>query len=68
MSPGSSIGKQIRAFRKVYGFNQVELSGKLGIEPTYLSAIENDRREASITLLRKMSKIFKVDLIITFHI
>jgi transcriptional regulator with XRE-family HTH domain len=38
-------GKLLIAARKRLGFSQVQMAGKLNLDPTYLSQLENGRRE-----------------------
>ncbi len=49
--------KQIRMFHQL---KQVELAKKLEISKSYLSEIESSRKQVTIELLNKYSKIFKI--------
>ena len=55
-----NFGNTIRTYRKKKDLTQVELALRLGIEPTYLSAIENGRRDPSLTLVRQIGKAISV--------
>lgn len=55
-----SIGKNIKIFRIKAGMQQKELGEKLGKRVQYLSAIENDKREPSLTLLKQIAGALKV--------
>jgi len=50
-----SIGKNIKIFRINAGLKQKELADKLGKKVQYLSAIENDKREPSLSFLRQIA-------------
>lgn len=51
-----NFGSTIRAHRRKSGLTQVALARRIGVEPTYLSAIENGRREPSLTLVREIGR------------
>lgn len=51
-----NFGNTIRTHRKKRGLTQVALAKKIGMESTYLSAIENGRREPSLTLVKQISR------------
>ncbi len=49
-----SLGRKIRDFRKERGITLTRLAGKLGISPSYLSAIERNMRRPSIQMLKRL--------------
>ena len=51
-----NLGKEIRMRRVQNDMNGKEFAAKLGITIQYLSAIEPNRRNPSMNLLRKMAK------------
>lgn len=51
-----NLGKEIRMRRVQNDMNGKEFAAKLGITIQYLSAIEHNRRNPSMNLLRKMAK------------
>lgn len=51
-----NLGKEIRMRRVQNDMNGKEFAAKLGITIQYLSAIEHNRRNPSMALLRKMAK------------
>ncbi|MHB8131928.1 MAG: helix-turn-helix domain-containing protein [Mobilitalea sp.] len=55
-----SIGKNIKVFRINAGLKQKELADKLGKKVQYLSAIENDKREPSLSFLRQIAGALNV--------
>jgi len=57
-----NIGKAIKKTRKDSGYNQVDFSTKVGITQAFLSQLENNKKDPSISTLRKMAKICKIDL------
>lgn len=52
------IGDVLRDLRNIYGYKAKDLSSKLDISPSYLSEIENNKKEPSLTILRKYSDIY----------
>ena len=56
------IGKTIKIVRTLKGVKQKELAGKINISHNYLSALENDKKEPSLTLLNKLSEFLEVPL------
>ncbi len=47
-----ALGKGIRSHRERAGLTQVALAKKVHVEPTYISVIENGRKEPSLALVR----------------
>ena len=56
------IGKKIQMFRKSGGFTQEELADLVGISRSHMGYLEQGRRNASLKVLKKISRIFKVSL------
>lgn len=56
------LGKQIRLLRIKRSLRQEDMAEKLGITSTYLSKIENCRKEPTLKLLMKIAKEFNVSL------
>lgn len=61
-----TIGKNIKLFRTIVGLKQKELAQKIEIQESYLSSIENDKKEPSLSLLRKISKALDIPLSMLF--
>lgn len=55
-----NIGKGIKFVRVASGLRQGEMAKRLDISQNYLSLLENNKAEPSITLLKKISKTFGV--------
>ncbi|MDB4947244.1 MAG: Transcriptional regulator, family protein [Labilithrix sp.] len=55
-------GAKVRALRRREALNQVQLAEKLGISPSYLNLIENNRRPLPANLLIKLAQLFNVDV------
>lgn len=49
-----SIGQRIREVRKQKGMKQKELSEKIGVQYSYLSFVESDKRNINAYQLRKL--------------
>lgn len=54
------VGNQIKFYREMLKLTQLELANKLGISYQALSNYENNRREPSIALIKKICKIFDI--------
>lgn len=61
-----SIGQQIAGLRKSRGLTQREVAGRCGITVNFLSLIENDDRDASLTTLRRIAAVLgaKISLVL----
>jgi len=55
-----NFGAIIKKYREQRGATQKELSDKLHITSTYLSALENGRKEPSFLLLKRLGKVLRV--------
>lgn len=56
------IGEVLMRTRKIYGYKAKEMSSILEISPSYLSEIENNKKQPSLELLKKYSKIYGIKL------
>ena len=52
------IGDTLKHIRGIYGYKASELCEKLGISSSYLSEIENNKKQPSLELLEKYSQIY----------
>ena len=55
-----NFGAIIKKYREQLDVTQEELSGDLDITSTYISAIENGRKEPSLTLLKNICKELEI--------
>ncbi|SDZ66185.1 Helix-turn-helix [Evansella caseinilytica] len=55
-------GRRIRAFRKLKGFTQEELSRQLGISVSVLGEVERGNRKPSDELLEKVVAVLDITL------
>lgn len=53
-----TLGKNIKFARRETGLSQVDAAKILSIDQSYLSYLENDKREPTIGLLKKMKRKF----------
>jgi transcriptional regulator with XRE-family HTH domain len=51
-----TIGEQVVSRRKAKGLKQREVAAKVGIDPSHLSLIENDKRDPSLRVLNGIAK------------
>ena len=59
----SAIGRRIRLIRQKKGLSLNELAGKTGFAKSYLSQIENLKREPSISALSQIAHVLEVDVL-----
>lgn len=57
------IGNNIRRLRKEKGLRQIDLAVAVGIDSSYLSEIENKKRNPTILLLDNIATVLEVSLI-----
>ncbi len=57
-----NISIRIRAFRKLKGFTQLELAGKIGVSVAVLGAVERGTRKPDQLLLKKISSALNVNI------
>ena len=56
------LGAKVRALRRREGMSQAQLAERLGVSPSYLNLIENNRRPLPAPLLIKLAQTFGVEL------
>lgn len=56
------IGDVLKRTRTIYGYKAMEMSALLGISTSYLSEIENNKKQPSLELLEKYAKIYDIKL------
>ena len=56
------IGDTLKRTRKIYGYTATELSGLLEISPSYLSEIENNKKQPSLEILERYSKTYGIKI------
>lgn len=61
-----SIGQSVKLFRVHAKMKQKELAQKLGIKDSYLSLIENEKKEPSLSLLKKIAGTLDVPIAMFF--
>ena len=54
------VGQRIRAIRKELGLSQEALAYKSEVDRTYMTDVENGRRNVSIEILEKIIKALEV--------
>ena len=55
-----NLGIPIKKYRKQKGIKQSELANTIGVTPTYISALENNRKEPSISLITKICEALDI--------
>jgi len=56
------IGNTLKRMRSIYGYKATNMSEMLDISKSYLSEIENEKKQPSLELLQKYANIFGVKL------
>lgn len=56
------IGDTLKHIRGIYGYKASELCEKLGISSSYLSEIENNKKQPPLDLLQKCADIYGIKL------
>jgi predicted transcriptional regulator/transcriptional regulator with XRE-family HTH domain len=56
------FGAKVRALRRRESLSQVQLADKLGVSPSYLNLIENNRRSLPANLLIRLAQLFDIDV------
>jgi transcriptional regulator with XRE-family HTH domain len=54
------IGETLKRTRNIYGMTASNMSSELGISASYLSEIENGKKQPSLELLEKYSSIYGI--------
>lgn len=62
MSIKLKVGKRIRELRKELGISQEALANKAEIDRTYVTDVENGRRNISIENLKKLVNALEINL------
>jgi predicted transcriptional regulator/transcriptional regulator with XRE-family HTH domain len=62
MAEAPLLGAKVRALRRRENLTQVQLAERLGVSPSYLNLIENNRRPLTAPLLIRLAQSFQVDL------
>jgi transcriptional regulator with XRE-family HTH domain len=61
-----SVGKAVKFARVAAGIKQKDLAVRLDVSPSYLSLVENDKREPSISFLRNLADEMSIPLGLLF--
>ena len=61
-----SVGRAVKLLRVAAGLKQKNLAERLDVSPNYLSLVENDRREPSVSFLRNLASEIGVPLGLLF--
>lgn len=56
------IGDVLKRLRVIYGYKAYEMSKMLNISPSYLSEIENGKKQPSLDHLKQYAEIFGIKL------
>ncbi len=62
MSELTRLGAKVRALRRREKLTQAQMADRLGVSPSYLNLIENNRRPLTAALLLRLAQEFQLDL------
>ncbi len=62
-----TLGTAIKTIRTAAGIKQKELAGKIGTTSNYLSLVEHDKKEPSISFLRRLAAELEVPVAMFFR-
>jgi len=62
MSDTTMLGGKVRALRRRENMTQGQFAERLGVSPSYLNLIENNRRPLTAPMLIKLAQLFQLDL------
>src|SRR5882757_5699351 len=62
MADAPLLGSKVKALRRRESLTQVQLAERLGVSPSYLNLIENNRRPLTAPLLIRLAQSFQLDL------
>ncbi|WP_091934589.1 helix-turn-helix transcriptional regulator [Blastococcus sp. DSM 46786] len=61
------FGTRLRELRKVRGWSQMELANAADLDPTYVSSVEQGRRNIALVNIRVLAQALAVDPADFFH-
>ena len=61
-----SVGRAVKFARIASGLKQKDLADRLDVSPNYLSLVENDKREPSVSFLRSLAGELEIPLGLLF--
>ena len=61
-----NVGKIIKLFRISLGIKQRDLASRIGVTPNYLSLVESNKREPSLTILKSISNQMNIPISLLF--
>ena len=62
MTDALLLGGKVRSLRRRENLTQAQLAERLGISPSYLNLVENNRRPLTAPMLIKLAQLFQIDL------
>lgn len=60
------VGREIRETRQALGLTQVEVAGRLGVSPSYMSAVEAGRRNLTLAQLANIANAMRLGIEVSF--
>ena len=60
------VGRELKDARQALGLTQAEVAGRLGVSPSYISAIEAGRRNLTLGQLANIANAMRLGIEISF--
>ena len=60
------VGRELRETRRALGLTQVEVAERLGVSPSYISAVEAGRRNLTLGQLANIANAMRLGIDISF--
>ena len=54
------VGRTLKLIRVLKGLKQKDLADKLGVSPNYLSSVENDKKDPSLSFIKEASRVLDI--------
>ena len=61
-SPRLNLGKRLREIRQARELTQRDLARRIGIDDYYISRLENDRVNPTLSTLQKVAEAFQIEV------
>ncbi|MGP0100397.1 MAG: helix-turn-helix domain-containing protein [Solirubrobacteraceae bacterium] len=60
------VGRELRETRRALGLTQAEVAGRLGVSPSYVSAVEAGKRNLTLAQLANIANAMRLGIEVSF--